>query len=83
MSSSYQDRSAAAQSQIFSGDFYRNRYVACLKKHGMTSEGIEKKEYSNAKLHTLWEEFWWQLPDSPSIRVEPFFLICDLCEDEA
>jgi hypothetical protein len=47
----------------------------------MTRVDVEKKLYSAPKLHALWEEFWWQLPDSPSIRVEPFFMICDLCED--
>ena len=77
----YQERSAAAQAQIYSTGYYTNRYEACLKKHGMTRIDVEKKLYTAPKLHALWEEFWWQLPDSPSIRVEPFFMICDLCED--
>lgn len=47
----------------------------------MTRVDVEKKLYPTEKLHALWEEFWWQLPDGPHIRVEPFFTICDLCED--
>lgn len=82
MSTVYQDRSAQAQSQIFSTEFYSNRYLECLKKYGMTQKGVEKKQYTQNMLHTLWEEFWWKLPDNGSIQREPFFLICDLCESD-
>ena len=81
-SSPFKDRSVVAQTQIFSTDFYSAKYLACLKKLDMTSIDVEKKNYTPEKLHTLWEEFWWQLPDSSSIRRDPFFLICELCEEE-
>ena len=53
-----------------------------LKKHGMTAENVAKHLYEDEKLHAVWEDFWWSLPDNPSIRVQPFFEICDLCEEE-
>lgn len=81
MSTAYQLRSAAVQNEIISADFYTRLYLGCLKQRGMTQVDVEKKLYPNAKLNALWEDFWWQLPDSPSIRSGPFFLVCDLCED--
>jgi hypothetical protein len=32
------------------------------------------------KICTFWNDFWEQLPDSPSIRRGPFFKVCDLAE---
>lgn len=34
-----------------------------------------------AGLHGRFEEIWSWLPDSPSIRVYPFGLLCDLCSE--
>lgn len=28
----------------------------------------------------FWHDFWWNLPDSGSIRREPFFKVCDIAE---
>lgn len=28
----------------------------------------------------FWHDFWWNLPDSGSIRREPFFDVCDIAE---
>ena len=81
MTTAYQLRSAAVQVQVISTDFYTSTYQACLKKQGMTQVDVEKMLYTNAKLNALWEEFWWQLPDTQSSRREPFFMVCDLCED--
>lgn len=81
MATTYQVRSAAAQVEVFSKDFYTSTYHACLKQLGMTQTDVEKMIYPNSKLNSLWEEFWWKIPDSTSIRREPFFMICDLCED--
>lgn len=75
-----QDKSASVQLQIFAEDYYTQRYQECLKKTGITRIDVEKKLCSSDKLHSLWEAFWWSLPDSPSIRREPFFSICDICE---
>ena len=81
MTTAYQIRSAAVQVQVISTDFYTSTYHACLKQQGMTQVDVEKMLYSNAKLNALWEEFWWKLPDTKVIRREPFFMICDLCEN--
>lgn len=79
---SYQERSAAVQAKIFATDYWPSRYSAVLQKHGMTAENVAKHLYEDRQLHAMWEDFWWYLPDNESIRVQPFFEICDLCEEE-
>ena len=29
----------------------------------------------------FWQRYWHSLPDSPTIRREPFYLICDIAEN--
>jgi len=33
------------------------------------------------KLHSLYEQLWSDLPDSPSIHFHPFGQLCDLCSE--
>lgn len=82
MGTPYQERSAAAQVKIYSYDYYVSRYEATLKQRGMTKVDVEKQLYSDSQLWEMWSDFWFCLPDSKVIRREPFFEICNLCEEE-
>jgi hypothetical protein len=62
-------------------DFYAEKFNACLKRLEMTVEGIKEFKYSDRTLNTLWNEFWFVLPDSAEIRTETFFFLCDLAEE--
>ena len=33
-------------------------------------------------IKSYWNDFWYELPDSPSIHRPPFNLICSICEGE-
>lgn len=82
MATRYQSQSAIVQSEILAQEYYLVVYSRSLADKDMTIEGIENHAYSNIKLNSLWEMFWFSLPDSTAIRRGPFTKICDLCEDD-
>lgn len=70
------------QAHIHVADYYFNRYEKCLERNGMTFLSVAEKKHAPQYLMTLLNEFWDALPDSPHIRVEPFFTLCDLCSTD-
>lgn len=78
---SIQTRSALLQKDIYATQYYVKRYEDCLKRAKMTSEGVEKHSYLDNQLVVMWNDFWLSLPDSPEIRTETFFALCDIAEE--
>lgn len=39
------------------------------------------KSGDHRSLHSLYEQLWGDLPDSPSIHFHPFGQLCDLCSE--
>lgn len=68
------------QCAIIDNDYYVKLYSAALKRHGMTADGVDEAEFTDAKLVDMANTFWFALPDSPSIRREPFFQLCNIAE---
>lgn len=70
------DMHRMAIGQIYSKDYYVEVFQKCAsynteKVYNYTDE---------TQITSFWNKFWFSLPDSKSIRRDPFFLICDLAE---
>lgn len=68
------------QTDISCKDYFVDLYFLCLDSKSMTAEGIHESEYSDEQIINLCNDFWLALPDSPSIRRQPFFALCDIAE---
>lgn len=56
-------------------DYYVNvLYKVFRQNHSVINSASDIKSF--------WNDFWYELPDSPSIHREPFNLICEICEGE-
>ena len=75
-----QQQIISLQQQILREDYYTLLYSKTLAKHDMMPIGICHVEYSDAKIIDMCNDFWLDLPDTPEIRREPFFLLCDIAE---
>jgi hypothetical protein len=65
--------------EIFKKDYYVKNLLRVLNELKM-NDGTPIESFDDKKLIGMWNEFWLSLPDSPSIRVHPFFKLCYLCE---
>ena len=81
MATSIQDRSAVLVQQVHSEGYYTDRFYRLLTKHKMSPESICRYMHDDKALVAMWNDFWFALPDSPSIRHGAFFPLCDLCEE--
>lgn len=68
------------QQQIMDNDYYVELYDLSLIGNQMHFDGITEEEYSDDQIINLCNDFWLALPDSPSIRRQPFFALCDIAE---
>jgi hypothetical protein len=70
------DMHRMAIGQIYSKDYYVEVFQKCA------SYNTEKvyNYMDEDQITSFWNKFWFSLPDTESIRREPFFLICDLAE---
>lgn len=75
-----QNKSIDLMKQIHSKDYYVSDFYKALDKHNMSVSSVDQSEHTDADLVSMWNRFWMALPDSKSIRREPFFELCDLCE---
>ena len=75
-----QEKSIAAVEAILEYDYYIRLFESVLAAKAMTRDGIRAELYSDEQLVSMWNSFWWHLPDSGAIRRPPFDAICDLCE---
>jgi len=77
-----QERSSALMTDIFKNRYYLQVLDHVLAKSNMTVADIGLNKISDKNLVYMWNDFWETLPDTSSIRREPFFKLCDLCEEE-
>ena len=77
----YQQASKELLEEIYNTDYWSSRLSQCLGQLKMTPEGVSKFQYSKTELCTLWNNFWFALPDNGSIRNSTFFKLCDLAEE--
>lgn len=68
------------QQRILNSNYYLRLYEDCVRKAKMNFNGIINEEYSDEQIINLCNYFWLALPDSPSIRRQPFFDLCDIAE---
>ena len=76
----YKEQVAVLQQQIYKQEYFVNLWEHCLFEHGLSKQLVASGVYKDAKLNLVLNDFWFALPDAPHIRVDPFFLLCDLCE---
>ena len=79
--SDIQKAAIKVQDAIYKEEYYVSLYEAALRHNNMSVASIDQSEFSDQQLITMMNDFWSLLPDSPSIRREPFFALCDICEE--
>ncbi|WP_407306968.1 hypothetical protein [Acinetobacter sp.] len=60
--------------------YYPQLFAEILVAHDMGPDGIASESYEDKKIIHMCHDFWEALPDSPSIRREPFFALCNIAE---
>lgn len=66
------DAHAKCVHDVIMNEYYTDIADTLIKKYG---EPETKKD-----IVVFWQKFWEALPDSKSIRRDPFYLICDIAE---
>lgn len=56
---------------------YQNDYYVDILEHLLETTDVETPQ----DIVRFWNQFWFHLPDSGSIRRGPFFDICDIAEN--
>jgi hypothetical protein len=66
--------------EVYSNDYYVSLFEQVCEKYGGLGEsfGLQDPE----KINSFWNDFWYALPDTKSIRRAPFGEICDLAEGD-
>jgi len=80
MTTPIQRQAMELQDAIFAEVYYERIYLAALGKHNMSTASIDQSEFTDEQLVSMANTFWFALPDSPSIRREPFFQLCSIAE---
>lgn len=62
--------------------YYVEDFERCLQLNGMDVEGVAIDEYDDAKLVSMANDFWFELPDGPQIRTSTFFKLCEIAEQQ-
>lgn len=65
---------------VYANDYYLKIFAKVLESRGYTQESVMNIDGWDIPL--FWNDFWFELPDSPAIHRSPFYDICDLCEEE-
>lgn len=78
----YRKAARDLQIDIFAADYYVNRYARCVEGNGLSYDSIVEMKHPAHELMPMLNDFWNSLPDAPHIRVQPFFLLCDLCAED-
>lgn len=68
------------QQQIYDSDYFLDTYDRVVKQNNMFQLWIGKGSYPDDTIIMFCNNFWLALPDSPSIRRQPFFALCDIAE---
>lgn len=68
------------QEEIFEKQYFVQLYLQALGKHNMSTASIDQSEFTDEQIIDMANTFWELLPDSPTIRREPFYLLCDIAE---
>ena len=71
---------AHLQRSIFEESYFVALWQAQLAKRNMTTASIVLHQDDDSQLVLLCQDMWDALPDNPSIRRFPFFLLCDVAE---
>ncbi len=59
-------------SKVFAYDYYTRVFSDLILKYTDSGKSCQTPHF--------WHDFWSALPDSPAIRRDPFFDVCDLAE---
>jgi hypothetical protein len=77
---SYQARSQQLLTSILAAEYYLSILTRIIGPLDAAPAKLESM--ADGQLNSMWNDFWWKLPDSPVIRTGPFYVLCDLCEEE-
>lgn len=65
---------------VYNNDYYLLLFEQVCEKYGGLGEAFGLQDPN--KINLFWNDFWYSLPDSQSIRREPFYAICELAEGD-
>jgi len=80
MTTKLQAVSIELQDRIFKEHYYISIYGFILEKLNLTTAQIEAGDIVDKDLLEMWSDFYFAIPDLPSVRRGPFFQLCDICE---
>jgi len=66
---------------VLDENYYSELFCGIVVDRGYDVLDEVLDEADRLKIYNLWDDFWYNLPDSPEIRTGPFFDICNLCEN--
>ena len=67
--------------EVYANEYYIPLFELTLQQKNLNKETVKQFQTVN-EVFKFWNMFWFNLPDHKSIRVHPFFLICDLAEGD-
>lgn len=80
MPTQLQQDMVALQDQVIKENYYVDLYQRALKAYNMTQEDIKNFAYNDAKIVDMTNSFWFELPESPAVRRDPFWALCNIAE---
>ena len=79
--SNLQTRAKALLIKIFETDYYPSTLSRVADRYGITLTTYAFDSASDEEIIDFFNAFWFALPDGPEIRRDPFFDLCDICEE--
>lgn len=80
MTTEIQRKMIHLQTAIYENEYYVHIYHNALAWNNMSITSIDQGEFTDREIINMCNDFWEMLPDSPEIRTDPFFKLCDICE---
>lgn len=65
--------------QVYDKEYYIPLFDGAFRSKGYNEETLDALT-DPSDIVSLWNDFWFRLPDYSSIHRDPFNLICDICE---
>ena len=75
------EESVHAQERVFKESYFPSLYEKALNGLSLKPTDVAERKVDERTLVNLWNTFWMYLPDTPAIRTNLFFKICDICAE--
>lgn len=66
--------------QVAAYDYFQATFDMVIRENGFKDVKQFEESIDEEEIVSLWNKFWFALPDSSATHRKPFNLICDICE---